>query len=275
MTKACELVQGTFEVITKEDAALRLEETEFGYQSYHYVVRMPRAWLAVPSFNGFERFRAELQVRTLAQHIWASASHQLQYKHEESVPKPIKRTIHRASALLETVDLEFERVLQERVRYLEGVDVAAEISLNVDVLARVLTEQLPRENKGDDEPYADLLSDLTAFNVKTTTRLLDIIRKNLIGAIAEDKKRAEEIAKDAGRPVSERTKRGVFFTHVGLVRAMMRLEFGSVWSDYMIKRTSISRAKRASPKKPVGKKTASSPKAAVAQRKAGKPRRKD
>jgi ppGpp synthetase/RelA/SpoT-type nucleotidyltranferase len=33
---------------------------------------------------GLGGLRAEVQVRTTAQHIWAAASHKLQYKHEES-----------------------------------------------------------------------------------------------------------------------------------------------------------------------------------------------
>lgn len=55
--------------------------------------------------------KAEVQVRTVTQHVWAAASHVLQYKQEASVPLPVRRSIYRVSALLETVDLEFERVL--------------------------------------------------------------------------------------------------------------------------------------------------------------------
>ena len=85
---AQKLIESTFEVLSEEDTGTRLDESEFGYQSLHFVVKVPRSWLSVPSFEGLDEFRCELQMRTLAQHIWTSASHQLQYKHEESVPQP-------------------------------------------------------------------------------------------------------------------------------------------------------------------------------------------
>ena len=81
---------------------------------------MPDDWLNVPTFREFKGLRAELQIRTLAQQLWAAASHKLQYKRESSVPYPIRRSIHRVAALLETVDLELERVLSERDPHLSN-----------------------------------------------------------------------------------------------------------------------------------------------------------
>ena len=89
------------------------------YQSLHYIIRIPKHWLKVSTFADLGELKAEIQLRTLAQHIWAATSHKLQYKHEDSVPPPIRRSIYRVSALLETVDLEFERVLAERGTYIE------------------------------------------------------------------------------------------------------------------------------------------------------------
>ena len=112
------LLAETFEVLSTEDTATRLSEAQFGYQSLHHIIRVPKSWLSVPTFFDLGELKTEIQLRTLAQHIWAAASHKLQYKHEESVPPPIRRSIHRVSALLETVDLEFERVLTDRGTYI-------------------------------------------------------------------------------------------------------------------------------------------------------------
>src|SRR5690606_25945786 len=102
-----------------------------------------------------------------AQHTWAVASPKLQYKHEEGVPPPIRRTIHRVSALLETVDLEFERVLEERGSYIAAAADNVDLGelLNVDLLKATLSEILPEKNRVDNEPYADLLVDLLKFKV--------------------------------------------------------------------------------------------------------------
>ncbi len=102
---ADKLISKTFHVLHKEDTATRLADDSFGYQSQHYVVQLPKSWSKIPSFSELGTIRVELQVRTLAQHIWAAASHKLQYKKENSVPPPLRRAISRVSALLETVDL--------------------------------------------------------------------------------------------------------------------------------------------------------------------------
>ncbi|MDD5094450.1 MAG: RelA/SpoT domain-containing protein [Dehalococcoidia bacterium] len=115
--KTCEIVAKNFDVLNIEDTRQRLGDSELGYQSVHYQIKLPKSWLVVPSFASFDGLCAEIQMRTVAQHIWAVASHTLQYKHEHGVPRPIRRAIHRVSALLETVDLEFERALQEREAY--------------------------------------------------------------------------------------------------------------------------------------------------------------
>ena len=80
LEKCRNLIEENLEIIEKEDTASRLGESQFGYQSYHYVIKLPKNWLSLPSFKGFEDYRAEIQVRTIAQHIWAAASHHLQYK---------------------------------------------------------------------------------------------------------------------------------------------------------------------------------------------------
>ncbi len=113
------LLSHSLEVVSAEDTAGRLGEKEFGYQSCHYMIRLPQQWLATPSLREFGGMQAEIQVRTTAQHIWAAASHVLQYKSAFSVPATLRRTIYRAAALLETVDLELERVLDERASYLD------------------------------------------------------------------------------------------------------------------------------------------------------------
>ena len=214
MTEACSLVK---------DTSVRLDESQFGYQSLHYVIKPPGQWLTVPSFEGLGTFSAELQMRTMAQHIWASASHQLQYKHEDGVPQPVRRTIHRVSALLETVDLEFERVLQEREKYMAGVRVESADQLNVDSLAHVLNSMLPSPNKAQHEKYADLLPELTAFNITTTKTLATLIEKHLSTVLVSDKQWASIYKK------TQRGKKGVYFTHVGLVRRIMHKEFGKKW----------------------------------------------
>jgi len=105
------LIEENLEIIEQEDTASRLDESQFGYQSYHYVIKLPKRWLSIPTLKDFAEYKAEIQIRTMAQHIWAAASHTLQYKQEDNVPKTVRRSIYRVSALLETVDLELKESL--------------------------------------------------------------------------------------------------------------------------------------------------------------------
>jgi len=174
--------------------------------------------------------RIEIQVRTLAQHIWAAASHKLQYKHEESVPPPIRRTINRVSALLEIVDLEFDRVLEERRDYRDvGIPAAIESEpLNVDLLASLLNDVFPEANREDDEDYAELLMNMKELSIGTMADLKSLLQEH-IGDVMESERALvlwfANLPHVEGRP-NERRKRGVAYTHVGLARTALRHEFG-------------------------------------------------
>lgn len=239
--KTCDLICTTFEVLEREDTRDRLQEDQFGYQSFHLVIALPKTWLQIPSLKGFAELKAEIQVRTLTQHIWAASSHFLQYKQKRGVPLPVRRSIHRVSALLETVDLEFERVLQDREQYLDTVsEPSQEDSLNVDLLAQILNLTLPKANKEAQEPYGEILEDLAYFEVRTVRELRELLKATLPKVLVKER---EEVAKAkkqlGGHPgtTRERTERGVYFTHAGLVRTAIAESFGDdKWFKYVTER---------------------------------------
>jgi len=242
------IIEGNFKVLNKEDTFSRLKENQFGYGSIHYEVQAPGEWLKIPTLKKLEGLRAEIQVRTGSQHIWAAASHVLQYKKVAHVPFPIRRTINRVAALLETVDLEFERVLVEREEYTEQISQRRDdISLNTESLKRLLDATLPKENRDDEEgeDYADLLDDLLHFKVRTTSEFEKIIKKHFEAAIKTDKRHVKisidelEKGEEPGGTSVERTRRGVYFTHVGLARSILALEVGDdEFSKYLLRNVS-------------------------------------
>lgn len=232
LEKIHKTITDTLNVISYEDAGSRLPETQFGYQSVHYIVKLPKTWLKIPSLKEFGDFKAEIQVRTLAQHIWAASSHVLQYKQESSVPQPIRRSIYRVSAILETVDLEFERVLSERETYISKVGIYQDDTvLNVDLVRRVLDELLPADHKIVSEPYGLLVEELLIYGINTIGKLKRIIKSHL-KTIIENEKRIIQLklkTKNYTDYDLERLKRGVFFTYVGLIRRIMNAE---KWKDH-------------------------------------------
>lgn len=224
LKKLDEIIRSTLNVVSVEDTSDRLGESQFGYQSQHYIVKVPEAWLSVPRYEDIGSLQAELQVRTLAQHIWAAASHKLQYKREESVPPPIRRAIYRVSALLETVDLEFDRVLAERSEYMaEGIDLLqSDAKLNVDLLAAIARSILPQANEEEGENFGELLDSLMLLKVTTAKDLTDLLKRHKGAVIAFD----QTTVRNHGDVYPERKAKGVYFTLCGLVRRAMIFEFG-------------------------------------------------
>lgn len=224
------LLRSTFDIVSVEDTSSRLSENQFGYQSQHYVLKIPSDWTNIPSFSHLGNFKFEIQVRTLAQHIWAAASHKLQYKHEDNVPPPLRRAINRVSALLETADLEFERILNERKIYVENdiANISPTEQLNVDLIQSILSELFPLKNKADSEPYAFFLKDLFHFKIQTVSELRNLLNTYMtiiMNKEHEEFSRRYESNEYDGTTL-ERMKKGVFYTHVGLARQALREKFG-------------------------------------------------
>lgn len=100
--------------------------SEFGYIGWHALVFVPEE--AVPSGapDNFPKF-FELQVKTIFQHAWAEAQHDLEYKEfRGSLTREDKRLIAFAAAQAWGADNSFEAVLQEMAR--RKTEVPDEIS---------------------------------------------------------------------------------------------------------------------------------------------------
>lgn len=233
--KVHKILETHIDILTTEDTSERLADTQFGYHSIHYLVKPPENWQTLPTMHGLGDYKIEIQVRTMAQHIWAVVSHKLQYKNEESVPPDVRRSINRASALLETVDLEFERVLQERETYVaqtSDIEANNDDQLNVDSLERVLDMMLPIENKATSEAYSELLTELSKIGITTIGRLAELIGEHYDHILSEENSSLSRLSegeaifldnqeRDFRRPEDSyraRYYRGVYFTHAGMLR---------------------------------------------------------
>ena len=184
-------ISKSFHVIKNYDTKDKLGVDKFGYLSKHYIVSVNGNELGIEEPSA-SIFRIEIQVRTLAQHLWAEVSHLLSYKNKESVPPPILRELNNAAALLENVDSSFERVLNERKKYLNGIiDLETNKPLDVDLLQITLDALWPPENKLEKEPYEYLLFKLRKSEVDTQKKLTNLIRKHHDDAIKRSAREAE------------------------------------------------------------------------------------
>lgn len=237
MEKIKNSIEKEFTIHRCEDTSERLQDNQFGYESIHLEISMPNEWCLAPNLRAYKELKTEIQIRTLSQHNWAVMSHLLQYKQEKDVPIPLKRSINRVAALLETVDNEFERLLQERETYKRSINIENGTSnesnstekLNVENLQIILDNKLPPENKLSGERYSILLKELNHFKINNTKELIDLIENHKEYALNQDLKRVQEeqLEKHNSEFKQNRLNNGVFYAHTGLLREMLKGKFGS------------------------------------------------
>lgn len=231
--RTLELLRSEFVIEAEEKKGMDEDADGFGYQSVHAIVRLGPDTNGLAVDNCGTPLRAEVQIRTLAQHIWAAASHDLQYKKERGVPKPLRRTIQRVSALLETIDLELERVLAEREDYVAEIETdVGQLVLDIDILRKFLEQRLPSAHKDPDERYAKILEALKGAGVETVGEFGGLLDRQLDAALAFDAQIVSALQTPRGLRGGarladfnpERLERGVYFCFEGLVRKMLEFD---------------------------------------------------
>jgi len=176
--RICTEIRKVFAVDDKNslDTIERLKTEEFGYRSVHYVVQCkgPKAYgIRVPTSIGDRK--AEIQVRTLLQHAYASIGHDRFYKSSLHVQESLKRQMARVAALLEEGDATFGSCVSVLDSY--ETNYGAYMSRSrLDEEQGILRELL--QNESDDEQKA-----------KTALRLAQLARST------GDYKRVAEILK--------------------------------------------------------------------------------
>lgn len=111
--KVCDFIKENFEIdeANSLDQKSRLKISEFGYRSIHYIITPKKdTILGVEIAPKFKTMKAEVQVRTLAEHVWADISHDRIYKTVLNIPEEWKREAARLSAILENADITFAKM---------------------------------------------------------------------------------------------------------------------------------------------------------------------
>lgn len=194
-----ELIHSNFFINRSYNSIRNLQDNQFGYLSIHTIISIPENWSNVPTFHGMKGFIAELQIRTLSQHSWAETSQFFQYKKENNVPKSLIRSVNRISALLETIDLEYERLLIERKTYISEIEESSKIIneerlLNVDILEAILDEYSPK-HKTKGEKYSESLDILNFFGILKVKDLMELIKIELPTVLENEKQLVKNLIK--------------------------------------------------------------------------------
>jgi ppGpp synthetase/RelA/SpoT-type nucleotidyltranferase len=160
------------------DVSQRLKPTEFGYRSIHYIVSFkpgafPDKAVDVPIPEEVYGLKAEVQVRTLLEHVWADFSHDLSYKRGFSLPKKWERELAGLAAMLENADGTLIRIRDGMKIYAAcyGAYMDAEkMEAEMDKLEAVL--EYDKDNSG----LADRIGQL-AMELGDNKKAVDLLSK--------------------------------------------------------------------------------------------------
>lgn len=181
----------------------------FGYNSLHYICRLP----------GYP-LRFELQLRTTLQHAWAAINHDTGYKSGIEIPREYMRRMNRLAGMLEMADDEFSRIRTEitdyrrRVQQLVSSGHLDEVSLDGDTFRSYLQAR----------PFDALNKRIAAINQAEIQevplirylRVLKELKCNTLGDVSRLVKRYEDDAYLLARHQLGNTDLDIISSAVGL-----------------------------------------------------------
>jgi putative GTP pyrophosphokinase len=110
-----------FKVVEEDKKGSKQSFREFGYQSTHILVEIPRQLTEKHGYCGCDV--AEVQIRTILQDAWAEVEHELVYKADFApYDMPMKRKLAAINASLSLADIVFQEIRTYQRRLLDEVE---------------------------------------------------------------------------------------------------------------------------------------------------------
>lgn len=218
--KVCELIQAMFNVHPADSVnkSEKLGEEKVGYRSVHFVCDVGQDREKLPEFSAYKGLCFEIQIRTALEHAWAEIEHDRGYKLGGKLPSHLNRRFKLLSGLLESADLEFNRLTEEIEEYANGLkeNIA---NINEDFELSTIGVKTILESK-----YAEFISDKTQYVMSDP---LSIAIKELVDFGINNLKQLDQ-------EISSMTTQYNFSkdnTEIGFIRGiMMQLDLGRYFS---------------------------------------------
>ncbi|MDN2671421.1 hypothetical protein OX459_08470 [Janthinobacterium sp. SUN026] len=190
-----QLVEREFDILEKVDKLSDQGFEKFGYGALHYIVKLKKQH-AGARYDDLREFRCEIQIRTILQDAWAIVAHHLSYKHEEDIPKELKRKLYALAGLFETADDQFERINYLRGEYQEGVkksmidnsELSLDVDVNLDNLLGYISWKFPDRRESTAESASSLLEELNNFGYKKLKDIDSVVNETWDAVLARETK---------------------------------------------------------------------------------------
>lgn len=148
------IIQDEYKILKSVDKSDLLQFDEFGYRSLHFIVQIRDDKLKISRYKNLENLKAEIQVRTVLMDAHASIEHELTYKKGLYIPYKYRRKLSQLSAILETVEDEFQYLKEDMDSYWNNLVKLKEIiefdfdrELSLDTLQDFLDFYFPDREK--------------------------------------------------------------------------------------------------------------------------------
>ncbi len=166
--KVCNLISSMFNVHTEDsiNKSEKLGEEKVGYRSVHFVCDVGKEREKLPEFSAYKGLCFEIQVRTALEHAWAEIEHDRGYKLIGKLPSYLNRRFKLLSGLLESADMEFNRLTVEIEDYKNN--------LNNDIEENKLDYELTTVgiNQLINNKYKEYLSLSSSLNIESEKKLI-------------------------------------------------------------------------------------------------------
>lgn len=136
------------------------EMNSFGYNSLHYICRLPKSLCHDERHPELNDIRFEVQMRSTLQHAWAAMEHDIGYKSEIETPAEYTRMFGRLAGMLELADEEFSRIRISVAAYRRKMETLihagelSEVMLDGDTFSTYLAQK----------PFDELMNRIAAIN---------------------------------------------------------------------------------------------------------------